>query len=247
MKKGLKYFLFIAAVGSAAALAAIARQNARERLRQVTCSSLEVEIRDGFSFVTPGDVQKWLDERYGAYIGQRIDSVDLTRVEKILDAQGAVKKSEAWMTTDGRMNVRVTQRRPVARFQKGDSGFYMDGSGFIFPLQEEGYTERIPVIDGEIPIKADRESLEAILGLVRFISSSPTWNGNIVQINVDSQGDLTLIPGKGRERFLIGKPTDLKSKFARMEDYYRCIVPEKGEDYYRTVNVKYNGQIICRR
>ena len=60
-------------------------------------------------------------------------------------------------------------------------------------------------------------------------------------------GDRSLIPREGKERFLFGNPFDCADKFGRLEDYYRYIVPEKGADYYRTVNVKFEKQIVCRK
>ena len=40
---------------------------------------------------------------------------------------------------------------------------------------------------------------------------------------------------------------DAKAKFDRMSDYYRYILPEKGEGYYGTVNVKFDKQIVCKK
>ena len=51
------------------------------------------------------------------------------------------------------LNIRLTQREPVVRFQKGGYGFYAHCNGFIFPLQEN-YTSPVPVMDGAVPIKA---------------------------------------------------------------------------------------------
>ena len=44
-----------------------------------------------------------------------------------------------------------------------------------------------------------------------------------------------------------GNPFGWADKFGRLEDYYRYIVPEKGADYYRTVNLKFEKQIVCRK
>ena len=35
-------------------------------------------------------------------------------------------------------------------------------------------------------------------------------------------------------------------KFSLMDCYYTGIVPARGKDYYRTVDLRYEGQIICR-
>ena len=64
---------------------------------------------------------------------------------------------------------------------------------------------------------------------------------------VDRNGDLVMIPRQGVERFIFGSPFGAAGKLDRMADYYRYILPEKGEGYYRTVNVKFDNQIVCKR
>ena len=86
-----------------------------------------------------------------------------------------------------------------------------------------------------------------MIALVDYMSSSGVWAENIVQITVQDNGDLVMVPRKGKEKFLFGKPDNIQDKFSRMEKYYTGIVPAKGEGFYSTVNVKYNGQIICRK
>lgn len=222
-----------------------------------SCSAVEVTIKDKFEFVNKADVENYLSRYYGSYIGQRLDSVELARIESMLDRQSAVLKSEAWTTRDGVLHISITQREPVVRFQNGSHGFYADDRGYIFPLQGN-YTSLVPVIDGKLPISAgegfkgelsnekEKAWVSGVLDMVRYMQRSRSWSDNIVQMHVDSAGDLVLIPRKGRERFIFGSPHDFEAKFARMAKYYEFIKPSKEEGYYRSVNVKYNGQVICR-
>lgn len=83
--------------------------------------------------------------------------------------------------------------------------------------------------------------------MVNYMNRSKVWAENIVQINVDEKGDIVMIPREGNERFIFGSPFDAENKFSRIERYYRYILPEKGEGYYRTVNVKFNKQIVCKK
>lgn len=230
----------------------------RDSQMEKTCEGLKVKYTDPFIFVTEADIEEYLKNDYGAYIGQRLDSVNLEKVENILDSKSAVLKAEAYVTPDGYLNVKISQRTPVVRFQKDSIGFYADERGFLFPLQEN-FTSRVPVIDGDVPVRfkkgykgepeTDREKewLAGAIGLARFISASKVWKENISQMTVDKEGDLVLIPRAGGERFIFGGPDNVESKFDRIGRYYTAIVPAKGEDVYKTVNVKYDGQIVCRK
>ena len=224
------------------------------------CKGLSVIIKDSLenSFVSAADIRKYLDAESGGYAGKFQDSIDLVKIEDIIDGKSAVFKSEAYMTKDGVLNISVTQRRPAVRFQKDEGGFYADEEGYIFPLQGN-YTAYVPVIDGSIPVNVsgsykgeagtpeEKEWIKDMISLVGYMNESGVWAENIVQITVQDNGDLLLVPRQGKEKFLFGKPDRIEDKFSRIEKYYTGIVPEKGEGYYSTVNVKYDGQIVCRK
>ncbi len=225
----------------------------------IKCTGLSVVIADSStnSFVSAADVKKYLDREYGDYVGQPLDSIDLAEVERIVDGRSAVHKSQAYTTRDGKLNVTVTQRTPVVRFQKEDGGFYADAEGFLFPLQSS-YSSRVQIIDGQIPLKAnsgykgeitdakEKEWLGKVLDVVNYMENSKVWKDKIVQITVSDGGELTLVPRVGKERFLFGQPDDIAGKFRKMEMYYTHILPEKGSEAYTSVSVEYDGQIVCR-
>ena len=55
-----------------------------------------------------------------------------------------------------------------------------------------------------------------------------------------------MIPRTGKERFIFGQPDRFDEKFDRMKKYYTAVVPEKGSDKYKEVDLRFKGQIICR-
>lgn len=232
--------------------------SSKNHRRTVMCEGLRVEFSDNFNFVTEDDIKAYIERNYGSYIGQRLDSVDLARIEKILDVQSAILKSEAYTTEDGMLNVMIAQREPVLRFQKHEIGFYMDERGYIFPLQDN-YTSHVTVIDGDIPVSytpgykgeasSEKEArwLKGVLAMTKYMAKSKIWSENISQISVNDAGDIVLVPREGKEKFIIGSPSGYEEKLSKIEKYYQYIKPAKEDDWYTIVNVKYNGQIICRR
>lgn len=259
MKKILKYILVsLLAVVLAGCLVTsyIAGIEVRKPL---TCKGIRIEILDSTenSFVSASDVRRFIDRSYGNVIGEPLDSIDLTKIEHIVDSRSAVRKSQAYVTRDSLLNVKVTQRRPVVRFQKKDGGFYADAEGYIFPLQNT-YASHVQIVDGNIPLAAnsgykgdiedpqEREWFLKVMNVINHMEGSKVWRGKIVQISVDDKGELILIPREGNERFLFGQPHSLEDKFRKMEKYYTTIIPEKGADRYRTVDVRFEGQIVCK-
>ena len=258
MKRSVRYLIsFLALAALLVIFMVICAGNSHKR-SLLTCEGVSVSFADDFRFVTEEDVKGYLDKYYGAYIGQRLDSIRLHKVEDILDVQSAILKSEAYTTDDGMLNICITQREPVVRFQKDDIGFYADECGFIFPLQEN-YTSNVHIIDGDVPInfsegfkgqpesEKEQQWMQGVISLLKYMEKSKVWDENIVQMHVDENHDLVMIPRSGNERFIFGNPFDAEAKFGRMADYYRYILPEKGEGFYRTVNVKFKNQIVCKK
>ena len=120
MNKIVKYIL-IGVCGALLAGILVASYIAgKESRKGLVCKGLEVAIMDSLenSFVSKKDVKKYLDKEYGRYVGKNLDSIDLVKIEKIIDGRSAVKKSQAYVTKDSLLRIEITQRKPVVRLQE---------------------------------------------------------------------------------------------------------------------------------
>ena len=259
MNRTLKYILLATGAAVIAVCICCSFMAGRQLRSTYTCQGLEVTIKDSLenSFVSAADVKTYLDREYGIYKGIPLDSLDMIRIESIIDGRSAVKKSQAYVTRDGILHIDVTQRKPVVRFQKAGGGFYADKEGYIFPLQKS-YASHVQVIDGNIPLAAnsgykgelqnDREKkwFKDMMELINFMEDSRTWKDKIVQIHVNGNRDLILIPREGNEHINFGQPDNIEEKFAKLEKYYTSIIPAQGNGRYTKVDLRYRGQIVCR-
>lgn len=259
MKNTVRYILMILAgvlILGVMTAAVLLGKAGRQPLK---CTGLNVIITDSLEndFVSKDDIKMFLEREYGQYVGLYADSLNLARMEDIIDGRSAVRKSEAYITKDGMLNIKVSQRKPAVRFQKHEGGFYADIEGYVFPLQSS-YASHVQVIDGEIPINMksghkgmiedpeEKEWFNKVIRIVNFIEDSKVWKDKIVQIHVSNGGELTLVPREGNEVFIFGQPDRIEEKFDKMEKYYTAIRHRKGSERYEVVNVEYEGQIVCR-
>ena len=258
MKPVVRYIIAASAVTACLFLWLVGDRVAASNRHEVTCNGIDAIIADSLQrkFVSPEDIKDWMAD-YGTYLGLRLDSVDLRKVESVIDGKSAVRKSQAWLTDDGILHISITQREPVVRFQSASGGCYADAEGYLFPLQLR-HTVRVPVVDGAIPVKlgpgfkgepetdAEKQWIGSILGLVRWLGGRAEWNDLVGQISVSKDGNLVLIPREGQERFVIGSPTGIEAKFDRIRKYYESVAPREDKTY-RTVDVRFDNQIICRQ
>ena len=258
MKPVVRYIIAASAVTACLFLWLVGDRVAAGNRREVTCNGIDAIIADSAArkFISPDDIKDWMAD-YGTYLGLRLDSVDLRKVEAVIVGKSAVRKSQAWLTDDGVLHVSVTQREPMVRFQSATGGFYADAEGFLFPLQLR-HTARVPVVDGALPLqlgkdfkgepKTEKEKrwVLSVLDLVRYLVDRKEWNDLVGQITVRKDGNLVLIPREGQEQFVFGSPTDIDAKFSRIRKYYESVAPSR-EKPYRTVDVRFDGQIVCRQ
>ena len=221
--------------------------------------SLDVVVSDSLErrFVSRADVEKWLEDEYRAYAGLPLDSVDLSGIEKLVCAHSVVRDCEAWLTDDGILHVRLSQREPVIRFDDGKGGYYADASGFLFPTQPGGLVP-VPLVNGALPMKVakgfkgvpgdpkEQAWLQQMIGMVRYMKGT-IWEQDIAHIRVERDGDLVLSPTQGRESILFGPPVRVEEKFKLLSAYYEAVVPSKDPGWYGSVDLRYRGQLVCRK
>lgn len=232
---------------------------ARKEKAMLACEHVEVEFKDSLKFVNEKEIRAWLDRSYGVCTGQRLDSLDLQRIEGLLLSRGPIVGCEAWTDYSGVLHLEITQREPVLRFSyDGDKGYYVDKDGYIFPLHRS-YTADVMVIGGDIPLRPkpgfsglpeseeDRKWLAEMLEFENAVSSSRTLKGLISSTTIRDNGDIALTLGSGNETYIIGGPDNLERKLSGIAIYQKEIRPKVGDGYYKTVNLKYKNQIICRQ
>ena len=134
---------------------------------------------------------------------------------------------------------------------------YSDADGFIFPLQSR-FSVDVPVVDGSIPMSisrgykgrpgtaAEQKWLEQMLSLTGYMNRG-VWKSNIRHISVEKSGDLILNPLEGKEKFVFGPPVRIPEKLGLMEKYYTTVAPTVAPGHYSVVDLRYRGQMICRK
>jgi len=256
MKRVLTYIFFALFVAAFCSGMFLLEYYQRQERTSMVCTDMEITFLDSLEFVSKEDVKNYLNEEYGAFIGQMLDSVGLGKIESVLESKTAISDCEAWVTDDGILHVDILQRAPVVHFQNGEQGYYVDDRGYIFPLHPD-YTADVPTVAGSIPItipegyrgeapaESSREWIAKVSRLTAYMQETGEWPTNFNRIEVTENGDIVLLPASGEEHFIFGQPELMEDKFSRIHKYYSVIKTVKG-DVYETINVKYKGQIVCR-
>ncbi|MNI27223.1 hypothetical protein D3C73_809530 [compost metagenome] len=103
----------------------------------------------------------------------------------------------------------------------------------------EGYNEALDTIS--TPLVKD------LVKVIEFIKNDELWSNQVVQIYVNGDKDIELVPRIGTQQLIVGSADSLEQKFELLKTFYTQIMPKVGINAYGVVNVKYGGQIICEK
>lgn len=207
------------------------------------CKGISIEIEDKDIRFTDADmIKKLIDREYGGYMGVPVRSIDLHKMEKVLESQAYLRSRQSYCTPDGILHIRISQQKPAVKIKDGNSLWYVSESGLIFSVGDDWCTE-IPQING--PLVKNENWTACCSALGHFLKNHRKWDGKVEQIKCNAKGEIQLQLQDMDEVFLLGYPTGLKDKFGRIEKYMASI-SGTSDKKYESIDVRYDNQIVCR-
>lgn len=152
-------------------------------------------------------------------------------------------------TPDSLLRIDVEQRDPVLRVKgeyniKDSKGnplrdFYIDSDGKLMPAQF-GIAISLPLVTGYV-----NESLIIPLrDFAHYLKEDSFWRESVTQIHVRQNGDVELVPRVGDHTILLGALDNYETKLRHVRRFYDEVLPRRGWNTYRVINVKFRGQVI---
>ena len=220
---------------------------------EVLCNRMEVDLGDTLlsRFLSEGDVRAMLDQSGQSMQGYPISGIQTRELEYLLEKNPYVRNAEVSKEISGTLHVSVEQRIPLVRIMPGGrTGYYLDTEGRVLPLSDH-FTPRILLATGHLPDPGDdpdpEEALDELYRFCLFLAEHPFWKEQIVQIYVNREEEVELIPRVGAHQILLGSLTGREEKLQNLELLYRQGFPVYGWNSYETINLKYRNQIICTK
>lgn len=228
--------------------------HARQAQQLAYCRQVEVILLDSLEsgIVDRQEVKDYLTRRA---VGRQTLSIDLDSIEIELSGRGEVMSAEVYTADPYTIAARLTQRKPVIRLERGADRWYADPEGYLFPVTN---AVDVPIVTGHLPLQVDaawrgivpeenRAWLHGLVELARYIDSRELLRGEIAQIDIAESGDIVLYTRSAGPAIIFGDSGGCDDKFRKLEAWWRNIAPSLDGKTYRTINLKYNNQIICKQ
>ena len=200
-----------------------------------------VHIDDQYpQMISKDSVDKMLTLVFKDSTSKRKSEINLKRLELRLAQNNLIKKTEAFLTLDDTLHIKVFPRIPVARVQ-GETEFYLDSEGGVIPLS--------PTHNPEVPIitkTPDMDRYQALSSLSIAIANDNFLTSHIVDIK-DFGDQVYMNIADHDYRLKIKSVDDMQTKFKKYKAFYAAALDQGIIDDYSEVALDYSDQIICKR
>lgn len=208
------------------------------------CSSLIITVKDSaqLQFISEADVLEALIDSKVRIRKQRLGDINTEEIEQILAKIPVVKKVDCYITSSGGVNIDVWQREPLFRVC-GLYNYYVDVEGKILPLSRN-FTMYVPVVSGSVNKQFATSKLK---DFVLFLRNNEFWNAQVVQIDVDADSAIVLIPRVGDHEIYLGDLENYEEKLHRLKVFYVEGLNKVGWGDYQRISLKFKNQVVCTK
>ena len=163
MKLKNNFFFGLTLIGLILLSAFAHQQNKQREIGYISINFMN----DGPNFLSPAFVNKLLIQNIGELSCETKDSLDLTKLEALLENTPYISNAEVFCFPEGTLGINILEKKPLVMIQ-GYKTYYLDDFGSKFPTSES-YSPLVPIYIGEL------NSLHKnnLLSLINFFNEDP--------------------------------------------------------------------------
>ncbi|SEF68378.1 cell division protein FtsQ/DivIB [Flavobacterium urumqiense] len=204
--------------------------------------STVIFVGDIAPFVKQETVNKLLIENKKDASSIQKVNLDLNKLERILDAQEMIEKSDVFVSIDGVLKAVVKQKTPIARVFDNEGSFYIDYKGNRMPLSTN-FTARVPLVLGII----NKKNNEDLADLFRIIYDDAFLKKNIIGIQIVPNGSLIMLNRNFDFQIDFGRMINVERKFKNYKAFFQKAVLDSSLYKYKKIDLRFTEQVVCTK
>ncbi len=213
---------------------------------------IKIENIEENQFIDESDIVDLMQLDEENLKGASMDKLNLKQIEKRIKMNRFIDDAQLYSDLKGNLVVKATLRRPVARLVRNDGpDGYIAEDGTVMPVSDK-FTTRVVLISGsyirgllQLENLNKTEETKNLMTMLDMIREDDFWRAQIAQLDIDSKGNINIMPQIGGQVIEFGVADNLETKFKKMKIFYKEILPQRGWNTYKRVNLEYEGQIIA--
>ncbi|MBP6810045.1 MAG: cell division protein FtsQ/DivIB [Saprospiraceae bacterium] len=230
---------------------------ARNRKANTFAEGLQVNVvalPSGDKLISERDVRQALLAAFGSDLeNSELVNLQVERMERVLEGDPFVKNADVYIDQNNQLHIKIDQREPVVRvLDNNGNNYYLDAAGKKMP-PSKNFAARVIVATGNVSpytpeFREKRKStLKDLFHITQTLLTDEFLKSFIQQIHVNNRGEFILVPLVGDQKIELGSARKLEDKLNRLKIFYQQGMPYEGWRKYETINLKYSGQVVCKR
>lgn len=231
------------------------------RVYNEICGEVSIAVTDSsrYRFITAAGILSMIQDRDIKFLGQALHTIDLDGIEEMLSERRELECVEVYTTVDGVLHIDADQRDPLMRvITSYGNNYYIDKYGYVIP-HSKTYTPRMIVVSGNIEVPDSCILGNSILHydeallirktfkLLAYINEDKFWQELIEQVWINEKEEIELVPRLGGHIIKFGEAGNIEWKFNVLRTFYEETMPVKGWDKYDEIDMRFDGQLVCRK
>ena len=166
--------------------------------------------------------------------------IDLNNMESVINSNGFIKKSEAYVSIDGTLIIELMQRNPIGRIIDDNSTFYIDDQSKIMRISKL-YSSNVPVIFNF----SESFNYDRIYKVCDLVYNDEFLKKNVTQINFLKNDNIILNFRKYDFDLIIGEYKNISKKIKNFKAFYNRSVKNETLKKYSKINLQFENQVVC--
>ena len=215
-------------------LSAFAHYKNKQRL----VNNIEIDFENSQAkFLSLALVNKLLIQNIGELSCETKDSLDLIKLEALLENTPYILNAEVFCFPEGTLGINILEKKPLVMI-KGDNTYYLDNFGSEFPISES-YSPLVPVFIGEL----NSFYKNNLLALVNFFNEDPFLKSELKTIYHKSNSFFVGLRSYDFE-VEIGSISMTSDKLLKLKVFCAYQDNNELEKKYKLISLKYKNQIV---
>jgi cell division protein FtsQ len=209
-------------------------------------SEVKVSFENGENlFISYETVDKLLIQKLTPSDLTSKENINLNLLEEFLQNNQMVENAEIYLTLTGELGAIIKQRTPVLRVAGGAETYYYDTRGMRMPLSDN-YSARVPITMDTV----SGQGRSDLIALSNAIQSDDFLRKQIIGVDQLQEGGkfpYELNTRVGNQKIIFGDLRQMDQKIAKLKVFYKKTVRDDTYKNYKSINLKFNNQIVCER
>lgn len=175
------------------------------------------------------------------------DSLNTLDIISQLEQIPYVKQAAVNVEPSGNLTIQISEREPIAMLSDGDEEIYIDQEGIRLPMTL-GKSVNVPLLYGfdaqPIGDTLSGRKAEAMTDFLTQLHQNPVGDATISEVVWTNDGVVALTNQYGVK--LIFGEEDFANRIRNWEAFYTTIIKQKGIESMRSVDLRFQGQIVTQ-